>query len=505
MSIKTLPIIAVAAAFALAALLAFSGQIFQPSTALAQSPPNTPSSVSVTRADGALTASWDAVSGATSYHITYTSNNGTSWSLGALNHPNSSITISSIDNSKTYIVGVRARNEHGDSLWRNSPPSGPFTPSTPGTPSSVSVTRSDRALTASWDAVSGATSYHITYTSNNGTSWSLAALNHPDSSITITGVTNSLTYIVGVRARNSAGDSIWRNSTPAGPFQPPTPTPTATATPTPTPTSTPTPTPTATATPTPTPTYSPTPVPTPDPLVPVLNVSDSGEATWSYNLPQGANFSYSEVRWKVYNPTESINDWSGRSSTVFYSADAGEYQIPNLDSEKRYKAKVFVGVNQNGGVSYLKSNVVVLPKPIGSVTTATALSLYELYEHLDGVNWSNNDNWMSGWDSVADWYGVSIVPMHSEQADHVTELLLSDNNLKGTIPEPGILDSFTHLRVLELDGNSLTGTLPMGLTNLENVERLIFGDNDGLCAPLDAKMQNWLDSIATVEGPDCDE
>ena len=245
MNIKTLPIIAVAAAFALAALLVGGGQIFLPPTALAQSPPNTPSSVSITRSDGSLTASWDAVSGATSYHITYSSNGGTSWSLASYDHPNDSITISNADNSKTYIVGVRARNEHGGSGWRNSAPAGPYTPSPPATPSSVTVTRADGALTASWNAVPGATSYHITYTSNNGASWSLAAYDHPNSSITITGVTNSATYIVGVRARNEHGDSSWRNSAPASPYTPeptPTPTPTATATPTPTPTATATPT-----------------------------------------------------------------------------------------------------------------------------------------------------------------------------------------------------------------------------------------------------------------------
>ena len=96
MNLKTLPIIAVVAAFALAALLVGGGQMFPPSIALAQSPPSTPSSVTVTRADGALTASWDAVSGATSYHITYSSNGGASWSLAALNHPDSSITITGL-------------------------------------------------------------------------------------------------------------------------------------------------------------------------------------------------------------------------------------------------------------------------------------------------------------------------------------------------------------------------------------------------------------------------
>ena len=83
--------------------------------------------VSVTRADGSLTASWPAVDGATSYHITYSSDSGASWSLAALNHPSASITISNVTNSATYIVAVRARNAHGDSGWRNSPAAGPFT------------------------------------------------------------------------------------------------------------------------------------------------------------------------------------------------------------------------------------------------------------------------------------------------------------------------------------------------------------------------------------------
>ncbi len=184
----------------------------------AEQAPGTPSSVSVTRGDGTLTASWPEVSGATSYHVTYSSDGGGSWSLAALNHPRTSITIG-VDNAKTYLVGVRARNKHGDSGWRNSASSGPYRPPAPppDTPSSVSVTRGDGTLTASWPEVSGATSYHVTYSSDGGGSWSLAALNHPRTSITI-GVDNGKTYLVGVRARNGQGDSGWRNSASSGPY-----------------------------------------------------------------------------------------------------------------------------------------------------------------------------------------------------------------------------------------------------------------------------------------------
>ena len=106
---------------------------------------------------------------------------------------------------------------------------------------------------------------------------------------------------------------------------------------------------------------------------PTLSVTDSGLATWSYTLPDGASFTYSEVRWKLYDPSEDLNNWSGRSSQVFYSANASEYQIPNLSANTQYKAKVFVSVQQNGGAVYLKSNVVVFPQAEPTPTpTATS-------------------------------------------------------------------------------------------------------------------------------------
>ena len=224
-----------------------------PPPAQAQSPPGTPSSVAVTRADGTLTASWDAVAGATSYHVTYSSTGGASWSLAALDHSATSITFD-VDNAKTYIVGVRAKNDVGGGGWRNSPAAGPYTPPAPPPPpdavASVSVTRDDGTLTASWDSPGGATSYHVTYTDDGAQSWHLAALDHASTSITIA-VDNAKTYIVGVRAKNAGGGSQWRNSPAVGPF-------------------------------------TPAPLPPPDAVASVSVTRDDGTLTASWDAPSGA-------------------------------------------------------------------------------------------------------------------------------------------------------------------------------------------------------------------------
>ena len=217
-------------------------------------PPETPSKVTVKRADGTLTASWPAVDGATSYHVTYTSDGGASWSLAALNHPDATIAIKGVENAKTYIVGVRARNEAGDSGWRNSPDAAPFAPpKPPSPPASVSVTRSSGTLDVSWPAVAGAASYNVNTTDDGKASWRRAASDVSGTSVTLSDIEDAKSYVVAVQSVNEAGGGGWTDSESIGPYTPPTPEPTPTPIATTTPTPEPTPTPIATTTPTPTP------------------------------------------------------------------------------------------------------------------------------------------------------------------------------------------------------------------------------------------------------------
>ena len=84
---------------------------------LAHFPPATPGVMTVSRSDSALHAFWYSVGGATGYHVTYRGDNGVSWQLAALNHPEgygtTCTTITRVDNDKPYAMGVRARNHIG--------------------------------------------------------------------------------------------------------------------------------------------------------------------------------------------------------------------------------------------------------------------------------------------------------------------------------------------------------------------------------------------------------
>ena len=289
----------------LAALVA----LLPPSPAVeAQSAPATPSSVSITRADGTATASWPAVSGATKYHVTYSADSGGSWQAPVDNHTDwqtNSITFNA-DNAKTYIVGVRAGNDHGWSGWRNSPAAGPFVPTPTPTPTSTPTPTPTPTVAPTATATPAPTATptpnspqpgQISVTNSGLVSWSmdnpqfepligplfdhfeLRWLEKPadasapdwddsnnvfiyDSSVTsyqLPSVDASKRYLVRLYLRIKTDAVEFGASAPA-PTATPTPAPTTTPTPTPTVTPTPTPTPTATPTPTLTPTPTPTPV-----------------------------------------------------------------------------------------------------------------------------------------------------------------------------------------------------------------------------------------------------
>ena len=188
-------------------------------------PPAAPGTIGISRTDGTLTASWTEVASATEYHVTYSSNNGGSWSAPSCGDNCSNAVTISVDNAKTYIVAVRAGNDSGWSGWTQSDASGPFGPQTPATPGPITVTRTDGQLTATWDAVSGANYYHINYSTDNKNSWQTYSSSYNQTTISRS-ADNSKTYYVAVRAGTATSNdtlwSGWRTSDASAPIgQPP--------------------------------------------------------------------------------------------------------------------------------------------------------------------------------------------------------------------------------------------------------------------------------------------
>ena len=193
------------ALIALAALLALE-------PAMAQSPPDNPSGITATRSAGQIVVSWDDANGATGYHVVVSQDFKNSWTRLATNQSATTTTITGIDHTLIYVVGVQAVNQHGASGWVNSAEIHP-TDVIPGPPRNLSATRTAGQIALSWDPPSNAgyaanIAYDVNASNNYMNSWTRHATEQGTTSATIS-VDNTLPWYVAVRAVTASAYSGW--------------------------------------------------------------------------------------------------------------------------------------------------------------------------------------------------------------------------------------------------------------------------------------------------------
>ena len=219
-----------AALFVLALMLAVAPARFGPVQAQDGTPPEPVASISVTHNGSSLSVSWDAPARATHYDVTYYNTGNGQNARAAWNRAGTSLNITCdsrpehqnqncVNVGAAYTVGVRARNANGGSAWRNSAPA---SPPVPDRVSAVNVVHDGGSLSVTWDAPARAASYDVTYADTSTMDWKRAAWGRAGAGITISNdvdgnnaIDGGTTYIVGVRAKNAAGESAWTNSAEA--------------------------------------------------------------------------------------------------------------------------------------------------------------------------------------------------------------------------------------------------------------------------------------------------
>jgi len=160
---------------------------------------------------GQVIIAWDAVVGATSYNIYWSTTPGVSTSNGAkIPSDSNSFTQIGLTNGTTYYYVVTAvfatGGESAPSIEMSAIPS---TSPTPAAPPGVTAISGNGQATIAWTAVNGATSYNIYWSTTagvapaNGTN-KITSVSSP---FIQTGLTNGITYYFVVTALNGNGES----------------------------------------------------------------------------------------------------------------------------------------------------------------------------------------------------------------------------------------------------------------------------------------------------------
>ena len=162
-------------------------------------------------------------------------------------------------------------------------------------------------------------------------------------------------------------------------------------------------------------------------------------------------------------------------------------------------------IDATGLVTGLREGEASITAASGPATASAALTvqsqdrqtLLDLYDAAGGGGWTNSDGWTSD-APLANWYGVEA------NADgRVLTLDLAENGLRGALPRN--LGDLTLLTALRVDGNDLSGPLPVSLYGL-GLQALHYGGTT-LCTPSDETFRAWLAAIPSRSGQElaCNE
>jgi alpha-tubulin suppressor-like RCC1 family protein/fibronectin type 3 domain-containing protein len=180
-----------------------------PASATPQVPaPGAPTGVTATAGNTQVTISWNPVSGATSYNLYFGTSTGVTKATGTKTAAvTSPYAHTGLANGTTYYYVVTAANAGGESPESAQVGATPQVPA-PGAPTGVSASPGNQQVTVSWNAVTGATSYNLYWSTSTGatksTGTKIAGVTSPYAH---TGLTNGTAYYYVVTAVNVGGES----------------------------------------------------------------------------------------------------------------------------------------------------------------------------------------------------------------------------------------------------------------------------------------------------------
>jgi fibronectin type 3 domain-containing protein len=183
-------------------------------------PPTAPAAPTILQGaagNAKVTLTWNASTGATSYHVKRSTTAGAESQIAA--PASNSFTDTTVANGTKYFYEVSAVNSAGESANSNEINATPTAPATtPSAPTGLQGTAGNAQVALTWTASTGATSYHVKRSTSSGTETQISA--PTSTSFTDTTVINGTKYFYVVSAVNSTGESANSNEVSATPSAP---------------------------------------------------------------------------------------------------------------------------------------------------------------------------------------------------------------------------------------------------------------------------------------------
>ena len=179
-------------------------------------PPSAPTGVAATAGDTLVSLTWTASTGATSYNVKRSTTNGSGYqTIGSPTTTN--FTNIGLSNGTTYYFVITAVNSSGESAASSQVSATPAAPAQPpAAPAGLTAAGGNAQVNLTWNASTGATSYHVKRSTTNGSGFAQIAAPNV-TSFADSGLSNGTAYYYVVTALNTAGESGNSNQASATP------------------------------------------------------------------------------------------------------------------------------------------------------------------------------------------------------------------------------------------------------------------------------------------------
>lgn len=189
----------------------------KPATA---SPPSAPTNFQASAGNAQATLTWDAVTGATSYNLYWSTTPGLGTGGTKVTGVTSPYVLGSLTNGTTYYFVVTAVNAAGESAASTQASATPTAPP-PAAPTGVGGSAGNTQITITWNSVVGATSYNLYWSATPGLGTGGTKVSGATSPYVLGGLSNGTTYYFVVTALNAGGESAASSQANATPTAPP--------------------------------------------------------------------------------------------------------------------------------------------------------------------------------------------------------------------------------------------------------------------------------------------
>ncbi len=180
--------------------------------------PAIPMNLAATAGNAQVSLTWSASTGATSYHLKRSTTSGSETQIAA--PTSASFTDAGVTDGTKYFYVVSAVNSSAESANSNEVSATPAAPATaPATPTGLAATGGNAEVSLTWNASTGATSYHVKRATTAGGSFTTTLASPTATSYVDSTVTNGTAYFYVVSAVDTAGESAnsaQATATPAG-------------------------------------------------------------------------------------------------------------------------------------------------------------------------------------------------------------------------------------------------------------------------------------------------